>query len=284
MRVLGLILLVQLAFGEELFLPENPSNLYNQQGEIVGLQDQVGKAIITTKEIEEKRAEEGRLAELNEIKRKKEEARLARIAKRKSGEIEPPVDCVGYSGEKSHTIVSGDTLGKVALKIYGNSAYSTLISVYNSKPANKLFIGEELKTPSPYEIFVNSEGETTWQKYPYAIRDLLRVHEQIKTMQPSIIEEKRAGKYSDDTKAQLDEMLWILSQVKQDFLDKVEGIDEYPSATLSQLQSVINNVKEIRRGNLGKGNRNFQRVSLYMINCYSYAMAWGRGGFKTPKD
>ncbi len=284
MKAIYCILLLSGLAAEEEFLPENPSNLYDKDGQTIGLQDQVGKAIITTKEIEEKQAEENRLAELNEAKRKKEEIRLARIAERKSGDPVPPEECIGYNGETSHKIASGDTLGKIALKIYGNSAYSTLISVFNRKPANKLFIGEELKTPSPYEIFTELEGKAVWEKYPYAIHDLISIHEQIKKMEPVIIEEKRAGKYSDDTKAQLDEMIWILGQVKQDFLDKVEGIDEYPLATMSQLQTVLNNVKEIRRGNLGKGNRNFQRISLYMINCYSYALSWGRDGFATAKE
>jgi len=193
MKAIYCILLLTSLAAEDEFLPENPSNLYDKDGRASGLQDQVGKAIITTKEIEEKQAEEKRLAELNEAKRKKEEIRLARIAERKSGDPQPPEECIGYNGETEHEIASGDTLGKIALKIYGNSAYSTFISVYNRKPANKLFIGEKLKTPSPYEVFTELEGKATWEKYPYAIRDLISIHEQIKKMEPVIIEDSWAG-------------------------------------------------------------------------------------------
>ena len=282
MKFLVFFLFVSTCVADE-FLSENPSSLFDEEGKATGLENQVGKAVITTKELEAKQAEENRLAELNEAKRAKEEERIARIAERKAGDPTPPSECIGYTGVKSHKIVRGDTLGKMASDIYNNSAYSTWISVYNNKPANKLFLGETLKTPSLYEVFTELEGKAVWEKYPYAIRDLLLVHEQMKKLEPIIIAEKSAGKYSDDTKKQLDEMIWTLGQVKQDFLDKVEGVNEYPLATMSQLQTVVNNVKLIRRGDLGKGNRNFQRVSLYMINCYSYALAWGRDGFSSKK-
>jgi|GEM_PF-6246890 len=284
MRVLSLLLAFGIVFAEEEFYPENPSNLYDNDGVASGLENQVGKAIITNKEIEAKKAEEEKLAALDEAKRLKEEARLARIAERRSGDTAPPEECIGYNGTSSVKIKSGDTLGKIAVNVYGNSAYSTLISVFNKKPANKLFIGEEIMTPSPYEIFTELDGKAVWEKFPYAIRDLIKVQEKLKKMKPVIIEEKRAGKYSDDTKGQLDQMIWEMGQVKADFLTKIDGIDGYPISTLSQLQSAANNLKLIRKGDLGKGNRNFTRFDLYAVNCYSYAIAWGRDGFKSSDE
>ena len=268
---------------EERILEENPSGLYDSDGKQTGLSREVGKAIITTEEYELIRAEEERLAKLDSQRRAKEEARLARIAQRRQGSLEPPQDCVGYKGVTSHKIVSGDTLGRIALNLYGNSAYATFLSVYNRKPANKLFIGETLRTPSINHAFVSSEGKAVWEKSPYAIRDMVQVQERVKKLERVVDAELKDGALSEDTKAQLDKSLWELGQVKQDFIEGGDQVVDYPTSTMTQLQSAINSLKEIRKGEVGKRNSNFQKVMIYLTNSYSYALAWGRDGFANPE-
>jgi len=270
----------------ERFEPENPSSILGvKESGANDLTSQVGKAVVTERENKVRQAEAARLAETEAEERAIEEARLAREAARKSGSKEPPKDCKGYNGTQSYTIASGVTLGKIASEVYGNSAYSTLVSVYNDKPANKLFIGEILKTPSPHEIFTQSHGKAVWEKYPYAIRDCLSIHERFKALEPIILKEKNTKEgYSDDTKGKLDQMLWEMDQIKRDFFEKIEGINEFPTSTTTQLHSAYTNLKSIRRGDLGTKNLRLQRVHLYLINGFSYSIAWGRDGFKTPKE
>lgn len=270
----------------ERILPENPSSItVTEESRVNNLISQVGRAVITDQEKALKRAEEKRLEDMEAEERAEEEARLARIAQRKSGTKEVPKECQGYNGTQSYKIESGVTLGKIASEVYGNSAYATLVSVYNSKPANKLFLGEVLKTPAPYEIYTNLEGKAVWEKYPYAIRDCLRIHEDFKKLEPIISKEKAAGDgYSDETKKKLDEMIWLLDQIKRDFYEKIEGVNEFPVSTTTQLHSAYTNLQNIRRGDLGTKNLRLQRVHIYLINGYSYAIAWGRDGFVTPKS
>ena len=270
---------------EEKIIAENPSPIVGKDApKINNLISQVGRPVVTEKEKEMKRKEEERLSQMEAKERAKEEARLARISARKSGDIYPPKECAGYSGTETCTIQSGMTLGKIGSEVYGNSAFSTLISVFNKKPANKLFIGEQVATPSPYKIFTELEGKAVWERYPYAIRDCLKVQEDFKKLTPTIIKEKASKEgYSEETKAKLDEMIWLLDQVKRDFFEKVEGINEIPVSATTQLHSSYTNLKSIRAGDLGTKNLRIQRVHLYLINGYSYALAWGRDGFVTKK-
>ncbi len=270
----------------ERLLPENPSGISSPEAKKMNpLIAQVGRAVITEKEKEMKRNEKQRLANLEAKERAKEEARLARIEARKSRPAEPPVECEGYNGTQSYKIERGVTLGKIGAEVYGNSAYATLVSIFNKKPANKLFLGETLKTPSPYEIFTKLDGKAVYEKYPYAIRDCLSIHERFKKLTPTILAEKSAGKgYSDATKKELDQMIWELDQVKRDFFEKIEGINEYPTSATTQLHSAYTNLQSIRRGDLGTNNLRIQRVHIYLINGYSYALSWGRDGFVTPKS
>lgn len=269
----------------ERLMPENPSRIsHSETNQDNILISQVGKAVITESEKEMRRAKEARLEAMAEEDRKKEEAKLARIAARKSGEKEVPKECIGYNGTQNYKIARGVTLGKIGAEVYGNKYYSSLISVYNKKPANKLFLGEVLDTPSPYEIYTNLAGKAVWEKYPYAIRDCLRIHEEYKKLEPVILKERAAGDgYSDETKRKLDDMIWTLDQVKRDFYEKIEGVNEFPVSTTTQLHSAYTNLQSIRRGDLGTKNLRLDRVHLYLINGYSYAIAWGRDGFITPK-
>ena len=271
---------------QEHYHPENPSLILGSEvSEIENpLSRQVGKALITEKEKAIKRAEEERLAKMEAKEKAKEEARLARIAQRKTSSTELPKTCLGYTGVKSYKIARGVTLGKIGAEVYGNPAYSTLVSVFNKKPANRLYLGETLKTPSPQEIFTKLDGNLVREKYPYAIRDCLRIHEDFKLLEETIIAEKKSGRgYTPETKDKLNQMIWQMEQVKKDFFDKVEGVNEFPVSTTTQLHSAYTNLKKIRRGDLGRKNLRLQRVHIYLINAYSYTIAWGRDGFSSKK-
>ncbi len=78
-------------------------------------------------------------------------------------------------------------------------------------------------------------------------------------------------------------MIWQMEQIKKDFFEKVEGVNEFPVSATTQFHSAYKNLKRVRRGDLGRKNLVLQRVHIYLINGYSYAMAWGRDGFVTPK-
>ena len=269
---------------EERLIAENPSPISGVGiSEANSLVSQVGRAVITEGEKAKIQAEKDRLAKMAIEDREKEEARLARVANRKLKGKELPKECIGYVPTKSYQVTRGVTLGKIASEVYNNSAYATLISVYNKKPANRLFLNEYLKTPSPYEIFTELAGKAVYEKYPYAIRDILEIHESFKKLQPTLVKENDSGGYSKESKQQLDDMIWRMEQVKKDFFDKVEGVNQFPVSATTQLHSAYKNLKRVRKGDLGRKNLRLQRVNIYLINGYSYAMAWGRDGFVTPK-
>lgn len=288
-HILILLLFSTFAFSKESVLriePENPSSLVNEErpnsNPLISL---VGLPVMTNQEQAIIDAEKRRLEKMEAKERAKEEKKLQRMANRKNGGKEPPLETLGYSGKKKYKIKRGVTLGKIATEVYGNPAYATLVSVFNKKPANRLFLGEKLKTPSPYKIYTALAGKKVWEKYPYAIRDCLLVHERFKKLEPIILKESKTKEgFSDVTKEALDDMIWNVDQIKRDFFQKVDGVDEFPTSATTQLHSAYTNLKSIRRGNLGTKNLRLQRVHIYLINGYSYALAWGRDGFKTPKD
>lgn len=276
LTLFSIFLLSSFITAEEVIFPENPSAL---SGGNNNLSNQVGKAIITEQEQEKQRLEEERIAAKEAKEAALEAARMARIQARKSGEAILPSEYIGYSGQPSFTIGSGDTLGKIAKQNYGNNAYSTFLSIFNEKKANKLFIGDEVKTPTPTEVFTQHD-RSLYEKYPYAVRDVLKIHEQLKKLAPTLIKQQNEdGKYSDEIKAELDEMIWVLNQAKLDFLEEKEGIDNFPTSTTTQLHSALTNLKAVRKGRLGRKNLRIQRVYLYLVNGYSYAYQWAKDGF-----
>ncbi len=249
----------------DVYLEENPSSIADVSG---GLISQTGPAVVTELELQLQR---------EQAPTKQKDAVVSREELRRTGEAPLPEQCKGYTGAASHKVKAGDVMSTIAYNTYGNSAYATLISVVNQKPVSKIYVGEELITPSPLEVFTKLDGQEVYRRYPYAIRDLLSIHERYKELCPTLLEQR--GGLHEDTVAKIDQMLWELNQTKKDFFMESQEVTDYPLNTAAQLQSAYLNLKEIRKGQYGKKDVNLQKVHMYLVNCYSYAMAWGRDGF-----
>ena len=124
--------------------------------QVGGIHDLVKPNLDTLREVaeEERLAEEKRLqkiAEEEEAKRLEEERKQAVLDAIKA---DPLVDVDSLTlagndqGKDSYKIESGGTLGAIASDRYGSSQYFPIVEHWNGVKAEKVFVGQVIKTPS----------------------------------------------------------------------------------------------------------------------------------------
>jgi len=253
--------------------------------QVGGIHDLVKPNLDALREVaeEERLAEEKRLqkiAEEEEAKRLEEERKQAVLDAIKA---DPLVDVDSLTlagndqGKDSYKIESGGTLGAIASDRYGSSQYFPIVEHWNGVKAEKVFVGQVIKTPSIATI-MKVKGKAVLSRYPEEVGEMLALREDFLALDSQL--RASNGELSEELKAELTELHTRTKKVHAGFLVKRPGVEEYASGLLAQCKNMVDQLARMKGGNLG---RNYSRISLFhtaMGYAMRNAMIWGEEGFK----
>ena len=160
----------------------------------VGLSDLVRPNLDELREAaeEERLAEEARLqkiAEEEEAKRLEEEARLEAIEAAKKDPL-VDVETLKLAGDSAGKDVyvrlsPAYMLGSIAADRYGSSHYFPIIEHWNGISAEKVYVGQKIKTPSIATI-MKIKGKNVLARYPDEVTAMLQLREDYLALEPEL--------------------------------------------------------------------------------------------------
>ena len=232
---------------------------------------------------QERLKEEARLqkvAEEKEAARLEEEARLEAIEAAKK---DPLVDVEtlklagNTAGKDVYTIESGYMLGSIAADRYGSSHYFPVIEEWNGISAEKVYVGQKVKTPSIATI-MKIKGKNVLARYPDEVTAMLQLREDYLLLEPKLRDS--STNTSDEVKAKLEELHASAKKIHAGFLVKRPGVKEYASGLLAQCKNVVDQLGAMKNGDFGKKNSRISGVHLRLGYALRNAMVWGENDFQ----
>lgn len=227
-------------------------------------------------ELEKQRQEE-------EALRLEEEKRQAALARAKA---DPLVDVNQVSlvdsdidGQAEYKIAPGGTLGAIAAERYGSSQYFPIIEVWNGVSANKVFVGQKIKTPSVATI-VRVKGEKVLARYPEEVAALVSIREEYQALEDELRQQVTAKSVTPEMTSKLQALYEKAKRMHAGFLVKRPGVENYATSLLSQCKGVVEQFAAMRNGDFGRNNSRLTRVHTRLGYAISYAITWGEEGFK----
>lgn len=250
-----------------------------------GIHDLVKPNLDVLREVaeQERIKEEERLkkvAEEEEAKRLEEERKLAEI---ETAKADPLVDVESLKlasddhGKDSYKIESGGTLGAISSDRYGSSYYYPIIEHWNGCVAEKVFVGQVIKTPSIATI-MKVKGKAVLARYPEEVTGLLELRQDFLALEPAL--RASEGALSDEQKEQLEDLYARSKKIHAGFLVKRPGVQEYASGLLAQCKNVVDQFSAMKGGDLGRKNSRISRVHTALAYGMRNAMIWGEEGFE----
>ena len=231
----------------------------------------------------ERKKEEIRLEKIRqeeEAKRLEEEARLAAIEEARKDPLVDPnsVEFVtGAGGKPEYTIGANQLMGSIASERYGDSAYYVIIEYWNDVKAQKVYVGQVLKTPSIATI-VKVKGAKVVARYPEEMAAMLKLREDFLGLESTLRES--GGELDDETKAKLEEFYKVSKKIHAGFLVKRPGVAEYATGLLTQCKNIVDQFSAMKKGDLGSKNLRISRVHTSLSYALRNAMIWGQEDFK----
>lgn len=250
-----------------------------------GIHDLVRPNLDVLREVaeEERIKEEARLkkiAEEEEAKRLEEERKLAEI---EAAKADPLVDVESLKlasdehGKDSYKIESGGTLGAIASDRYGSAQYYPIIEHWNGCVAEKVFIGQVIKTPSVATI-MKVKGKEVLARYPDEVTGMLQLRQDYLDLEPAL--RASAETLTEEQKAQLTDLHARAKKIHAGFLVKRPGVQNYASGLLAQCKNVVDQFAAMKEGDLGRKNSRITRVHTALAYAMRNAMIWGEEGFE----
>lgn len=221
-----------------------------------------------------------KVAEEEEAKRLEEERKLAEV---EAAKADPLVDVESLKlasddhGKDSYKIESGGTLGAISLDRYGSSQYYPIIEHWNGCVAEKVFIGQVIKTPSIATI-MKVKGKAVLARYPDEVIGMLELRQDFLEIEPAL--RASEGSLTDEQKAQLDDLYARSKKIHAGFLVKRPGVQEYASGLLAQSKNVVDQFAAMKGGDLGRKSSRITRVHTSLAYALRNAMIWGEEDFK----
>ena len=173
-----------------------------------------------------------------------------------------------------YVIGSGDSLTKVPAQAYGRAGYWRVLKLYNECDPAKLKIGQVIKTPN-LEWLLEEEGIVPLLKD--AADSMMKGRKLFMEVEDAM----DAGGLSspnDEMKAKIVEAQKLITQSRNLFADKREGVSGLPNSTLLQLRTAGELMGKVAKGDGVKTNTT--QVHERFGNAITYGVLWAREGFK----
>lgn len=134
---------------------------------------------------------------------------------------------------ESYKIKSGDTLGRVARRLYRSTSYSSLLQDYNKVDPRRLRIGQNLETPS-FAEFTTELAPKLIKFYPTETHLLLEAHQEYHELEDKL----SSGPVTAERKTSIKALQEKITQIQEGMGSAKNGATSTPRKSLAQLKSL----------------------------------------------
>ena len=145
--------------------------------------------------------------------------------------------------QETYKISSGDTLGRIAKRLYGSSTYSYLLQNYNKVDPRRLRIGQNIQTPS-YAALVTELAPKLLETHPTEIQLLLEVHEDYQGLEDFL----SSTPFSEESKKSIASIQEKITKIQEGMGTAKDGATGTPTKSLRQLKSLQRTLAGLHEG------------------------------------